>query len=196
MLFRSEGDPSRSRVYKDVSNGIASAGVEYYLPLFYEHTALLTDYLPPATTVVLHSDVQPAIEQFWQDTQARYELLGGDKSQPLLPPRELFLTTDAFFGAVKPFSRIEIGVEVEANEPPQELATTALPPVAVDRRANDPLAKLREFAGDYAGRILVCAETLGRRETMLEYFREYDIKPAACTGFAEFLQGEIGRAHV
>ncbi len=105
---RFEGDPSRSRLYKDVSNGIAPAGVECYLPLFFEHTALLTDYLPPTTTLVLLLVVQPAIEQFWQDTQARYGLLGGDRSQPLLPPRELFLSTDAFFGAIKPFARVEI----------------------------------------------------------------------------------------
>ncbi len=78
---RFEGDPSRSRLYKDVSNGIAPAGVEYFLPLFFEHTAILTDYLPPNTTLVLHHDVQPAIEQFWQDTQARYDLLGGDRSR-------------------------------------------------------------------------------------------------------------------
>src|SRR5258706_15262871 len=92
---RFEGDPSRSRVYKDVSNGIGPAGIEYYLPLFFDHTAILTDYLPPNTTLVLHHDVQPAIEQFWHDTQARYNLLVGDRSQPLLPPGELFLTADA-----------------------------------------------------------------------------------------------------
>jgi len=193
---RFEGDPSRSRLYKDVSNGIAPAGVEYYLPLFFEHTALLTDYLPAHTTVVLHSDVQPAIEQFWQDTQARFDLLGGDRSQPLLPPRDLFLTTDAFFGAIKPFSRVEIS----AVERPEEIAshltphaspaTAPLPPVAVDRRADDPLSKLQAFIAGYDGRVLLVAEALGRRETMLEYFREHGILPAPCASYAEFLAGD------
>ena len=192
---RFEGDPSRSRVYKDVSNGIAPAGVDYYLPLFFEHTALLTDYLPPNTTLVLHHDVQPAIEQFWQDTQARYDLLGGDRSQPLLPPRELFLTTDAFFGAIKPFARIEIdaveSIDTSASllSPLSSLGTSSLPPVAVDRRADDPLSKLKAFVTGYDGRVLVLAEALGRRETMLEYFREHGITPAPSASYAEFLAG-------
>ncbi|HSQ10032.1 MAG TPA: transcription-repair coupling factor, partial [Burkholderiaceae bacterium] len=35
---RIEGDPSRSGVYKDIGSGIASAGIEYYLPLFFDET--------------------------------------------------------------------------------------------------------------------------------------------------------------
>jgi transcription-repair coupling factor (superfamily II helicase) len=192
---RFECDPSRSRLYKDVSNGIAPAGVEYFLPLFFEHTATLTDYLPPNTTIVLHHDVQPAIEQFRQDTQARFELLGGDRSQPLLPARDLFLTTDAFFGALKPFARIDMPGLNDAA-PPTEIvdaqaaqSTAALPPVAVDRRADQPLNKLQTFVSGYTGRVLLLAETLGRRETMLEYFREHGIQPAPCASFAEFLTG-------
>ena len=211
---RFEGDPSRSRLYKDVSNGIAPAGVEYYLPLFFEHTALLTDYLPPATTLVLHHDVTPAIERFWQDTQARYELLGGNRAEPLLAPRELFLTTDAFFGAIKPFARVEIAAPVAPqsettesaapagttpespaststteDERKTEARTTPLPPLGVDRRADDPLAKLKVFLEGYAGRTLILAESAGRRETMLEYLAEYGLKPAPCADFAAFRAG-------
>ena len=213
--MRFEGDPTRSRLYKDVSNGIAPAGVEYYLPLFFEHTAILTDYLPPATTLILHHDVQPAIEQFWRDTQARYELLRGDRANPVLPPHELFLPADAFFGAIKPFARIEIanpvtptpalppqggGNEVSAETPlasrlsplpPNSGAeTTPLPNLAVDRRAYHPLASLQAFLKGFDGRALLLAESLGRRETMLEYFREYGLQPATCTGYREFLAGE------
>ena len=202
--FRSrfEGDPSRSKLYKDVSNGIAPAGVEYYLPLFFAHTAILTDYLPPNTTLVLHRDVQPAIEQFWQDTQARFDLLGGDRSQPLLPPRELFLTTDAFFGAIKTFARLEIrdiqsadtGVEGSAPSsfphPPSPITAT-LPPLAVDRRADQPLHALQAFLHGFKGRALLLAESLGRRETMLEYFAEHGLKPAPCTNFGEFLAADV-----
>ena len=205
---RFEGDPSRSRLYKDVSNGIAPAGVEYYLPLFFEHTAILTDYLPSNTTLVLHHDVQPAIEQFWRDTQARYDLLGGDRSQPMLPPRELFLSTDAFFGAIKPFSRVEIpdactptldlppqaGGNEDTHHPspithhPEDAGATApLPALAVDRRADQPLHALHAFLHGFDGRALLLAETLGRRETMLEYFAEHGIKPAPCANFGEFL---------
>jgi transcription-repair coupling factor (superfamily II helicase) len=190
---RFEGDPSRSRLYKDVSNGIAPAGVEYYLPLFFERTALLTDYLPANTTLVVHHDVTPVIEHFWQDTQARFALLGGDLSQPMLPPRDLFLTTDAFFGAIKPFARVEISGVAEAPSvvrDPQAMQTSVLPPVAVDRRADNPMNKFQAFVANYDGRVLVLAEALGRRETMLEYFREHGVRPASCASFAEFIASD------
>ena len=202
---RFEGDPSRSRIYKDVSNGIAPAGVEYYLPLFFEHTAVLTDYLPPNTTLVLHHEVQPAIEQFWRDTQTRYDLLRGDRGNPVLPPGELFLPADGFFGAIKPFARIEIlavessELSVESSETSTTLntqhstlntpATAALPPLAVDRRADCPLNRLQSFLNGFDGRVLLLAESLGRRETMLEYFKEYGLDPATCSGCGEFLAG-------
>ncbi len=86
-----EGDPSKSPLYKDVSNGIVPGGVEYYLPLFFEATATFADYLPPEAVIALQGDVRGAIDRFWQDTDSRYRLLRGDKGRPLLPPAELFL---------------------------------------------------------------------------------------------------------
>jgi len=205
---RMEGDASRSRLYKDVSNGIAPAGIEYYLPLFFEKTAILTDYLPENTTIVLHHALAPAIEQFWQDTQSRYELLGGNRAEPVLAPRELFLAADAFFGAIKPFARVEIAAleipappgqatgdeTAEDSSPPVRAegaavaanSTSALPNVVVDRRAENPLVALKSFLAGYGGRTLLLAESAGRRETMLEYFAGYGLKPVACTTFDEF----------
>ncbi len=188
--FRSrfEGDPSRSQLYKDVSNGIAPAGVEYYLPLFFERTALFTDYLPPTTTVILHGDLKPAIEQFWQDTRARYDLLGGDRTRPLLPPQELFLATDAFYGAIKPYARIEIAADAAADHQGDAAdLSIPLPLVAVDRRADVPLTKLKSFLDEYDGRTLIVAESLGRRETVGEYLAEYGVKPLQVAGYQEFL---------
>ncbi len=182
---RFEGDPSRSKFYKDVSNGIAPAGIEYYLPLFFEHTAVLADYLPPQTTVVLHHDVQPAVEQFWRDTLARYDMVRGDLSQPVLPPNELFLPADQFFGMLKPFARSEI---TAGNNPSPR--AEPLPPLAVERRADNPLHRLQSFVKDFDGRALVLAESLGRRETMLEYFAEYGIQPVPCQSFADFVAGD------
>ena len=102
-----EGDPSKSSLYKDVSNGIAPGGIEYYLPLFFDATATLADYLPAGAIVALHGDVDDAIAHFWQDTESRWRLLRGDRARPLLPPAEVFLPADAFFGALKPFARLD-----------------------------------------------------------------------------------------
>src|SRR5437868_12361906 len=81
-----EGDPSKKRLYRDVSNGVPAAGIEYYLPLFFESAATLFDYLPQGCTLALHGDVSSAINDFWRDIQSRYRMQGGDPDRPLLAP--------------------------------------------------------------------------------------------------------------
>jgi transcription-repair coupling factor (superfamily II helicase) len=177
-----EGDPAKSGVYKDVSSGIASAGIEYYLPLFFEETATLFDYLPAGSVLVTHGDAAGAIAGFWADTQSRYNLLQGDKARPLLPPADLFLSDEAFFTLAKPLPRLHIG-----GGAPGE--ATAIPKVAVERRAEDPLAALKAFAGGFSGRVLLLAETAGRRETLGAMLAEHGVAPAACASLTEFLDG-------
>ena len=177
-----EGDPTKSRIYKDVSQGGMPAGIEYYLPLFFDETATLIDYLPDQSCVCLHGDVPGAVQDFWEQTNSRYRLLRGDPDRPLLPPGRLFLREDEFFGAVKPFPRLELLASADA----QSQYAEPLPDVAVNRRADDPLTALKAFVGDYAGRALVIADSLGRRETLLDLFREYGLRPPAVDGWANF----------
>ncbi|MDY0011355.1 MAG: transcription-repair coupling factor [Rhodocyclaceae bacterium] len=180
-----EGDPSRVAVYKDVSNGIAPAGIEYYLPLFFEETATLFDHLPQGGPVVLHGDVAGAIAEFWKDTRSRHDLLGGDRSRPVLPPGELFLDEEQFFLALKERPRLVMGKGPAAADAP----TLPAPVVAVERKAADPLHRLKAFLAAFPGRVLVLAESAGRRETMAEYFAEYGLKPTASADLAGFLDG-------
>jgi transcription-repair coupling factor (superfamily II helicase) len=191
---RFEGDPSKSRVYKDVSNKLAPAGVEYYLPLFFDQTATLFDYLPQALTVVLHGDVQRAVEGFWADTRSRHRLLSGDRDRPLLPPDALFLAPDAFYARIRPYARLEMVMEAKAEDAGSkpELPAEARegmpyappPEVAVDRRAEDPYARLRTHLAGFQGMTLLVAESLGRRETMAQALAEYGLRPALREGWA------------
>jgi transcription-repair coupling factor (superfamily II helicase) len=189
-----EGDPSRSRLYKDVSRGMAPAGIEYYLPLFFEQTATLFDYLPNDAPLCLHGDVQGAIDAFWRDTGERYRMLRGDPERPLLPPQELFLTAEAFFVAVGAHPRTDLLAPAAAETAPERralaCATAPLPPLAVDRRADDPLHRLKAFAAGYHGRVLVLAESVGRREVLADYLAEYGMKPEVAAEFASFLAAE------
>jgi transcription-repair coupling factor (superfamily II helicase) len=178
-----EGDPARSGIYKDVSNGIPSAGIEYWLPLFFEETATLFDYLPKDTVLCLHNDVPEAIRAFWRDARSRYDMLSGEHNRPLLPPTDLFLTEESFFTAAKPYARLVLAAG--GNGP-----ASALPPIAVDRRADDPLARLKTFIDGFPGRVLLLAESAGRRETLSGLFAEYNLKPEASADLSGFLAGD------
>ena len=183
-----EGDPSKSRLYKDVSQGLLPAGIEYYLPLFFDQTATLFDYLPGGTHVCLHHAVAKALRQFWSDTQSRYNLLRGDPDRPLLPPADLFVREDEFFGGLKGFARIDLPASAEATQPDAPATGERLPPVAVDRRAQNPLAQLTSFCAGFAGRVLLVAESPGRRETMLGLLHEYQLRPMVCDTWSAFEQ--------
>ena len=191
-----EGDPARCPIYKEVSNGIAPPGIEYWLPLFFEQTATLFDYLPKGTTLCLHGDVPEAIHAFWRDTQARFQMLSGETTRPLLPPDELFLSEENFFVAAKALSRVVLKrcdaapLSPTPLPPGGEGLTHALPPVAVERRATDPLARLKAFIDGFPGRILLLAESPGRRETLAELLGEYGLKATPSTDLADFLQSE------
>ncbi|WP_312437385.1 transcription-repair coupling factor [Janthinobacterium sp.] len=182
-----EGDPSRSVVYKDISSGIASAGIEYYLPLFFEETATLFDYLPPDASLALVGEIDGAIGRFWTDTQSRYRFLKADRERPILPPESLFLSDEQFFALAKPYARLAIA---KSNDALASELSAPLPNIAVNRRADDPLANLRSFLLQPGRRVMVCAESNGRRETLQQYFAEYDLQLTPVEGSDGFLQSD------
>ncbi len=182
---RFEGDPSRSVVYKDVSSGIASAGIEYYLPLFFEQTATLFDYLPEHGSLALVGDIDGAIKRFWLDTESRYRFLKSDRDRPILTPEELFLSDEAFFTLAKPYPRWSVSKD---NDGVASELSAPIPNIAVNRRAEDPLINLRAFLLQNDKRVMICADSNGRRETLQQYFAEYGLAPVPVEGFEGFRQ--------
>lgn len=180
-----EGDPTRALPYKDIGNGIAFAGVEYYLPLFFEQTATLFDYLPEQSFTVTLGDVNQAVQRFAQDTHSRYQFLKSDRERPVLPPEQLFLDEEALFVRLKAFARLVL----DAAEPHPDFRPA--PNVAVARRAQDPVANLRGLLGRAQGRVVLCSDSAGRRETLLQMLAEFGIEPESGTEtLQDFLESE------
>ncbi|MFZ3127400.1 MAG: DEAD/DEAH box helicase, partial [Rhodoferax sp.] len=176
-----EGDPTKSRIYKDMGNGVATAGIEYYLPLFFEETATVFDYVGADATVVLHGDLESAFQRFWQDTKDRYRLVQGDPERPALPPESLFLGTEQFYARANGYAQLAI------RPPATDYADIeTLPPLAAERGTDDPLARLKGHARNTQQRILVLAESDGRRESLLDFLRASGIHPPAFDTLLDF----------
>jgi transcription-repair coupling factor (superfamily II helicase) len=199
-----EGDPSRATVYRDVGNGIAAAGIEYYLPLFFERCATLFDYLPADAQLVTHGDVSAACRRFWTETAERYRFLSRDTQRPCLRPDQLFMGTDEFFTAAKPFARLAMSpiavADPAASDPASAQSDSArgdasgleaLPELAIDRRAPDPLYRLRAWQEGFDGRLLLLADSAGRRETIAQLLAECSFPIADSAGFAGFVEGSM-----
>ncbi|MEW6704810.1 MAG: transcription-repair coupling factor [Pseudomonadota bacterium] len=179
-----EGDPSRSRIYKDIANGIATAGIEYYLPLFFDETATIFEYLGEQATLVLHGEVDESLKRFWADTRERHRFLQHDPERPILPPEELFLKPEDFFSLANVHSTLAL----RGNDPVDW--ARPLPDVSVDRGATEPLARLQSHLTGTPHRVLLVAESEGRRESLLELLRDHKIDPPSVGTLAEFEAGD------
>lgn len=168
-----EGDPSKAIPYRDISNGIAFAGVEYYLPLFYAETATLFDYLPKDSISLSIGNLESTIQGFLEETRSRYEFLKYDSERPILAPENLYLSAEDFFVALSDMPRIHW---VEDEDHPQIKAS---PDVAVQSRAQQPFQRLEHLLLKANNRTVLCADSAGRRETLLQVLNEQALKPDA-----------------
>ncbi|MBC9251366.1 transcription-repair coupling factor [Pseudomonas alcaligenes] len=184
---RFDVDFRRCPIYQDLSTGITPAGIEYYLPLFFEESATLFDYLPGDTQVFSLPGIEKAAEQFWNDARNRYEERKVDPERPLLPPADLFLPVEDCFARLKSWPRVVISQDdVEPGVGHERFDARTLPDLAIQAKASEPLAALRRFIEEYPGRVLFCAESAGRREVLLELLARLKLKPLEVAGWPEF----------
>ncbi|HGG8620171.1 TPA: transcription-repair coupling factor [Neisseria meningitidis] len=179
--FREEvdGNPNDAAVYKAVSNGHFGAGVEYYLPLFFENELeTLFDYIGEDALFVSLGDVHAEANRFWSDVKSRYAMAQGDETYPPLLPQYLYLSADVFAGRLKNYGQVL--PDVFGKE-------YTLPDLAVNRQADEPLQALKDFQTAFDGRILLCAESLGRRETMLGFLQQNGLKAKPVSDWQGFL---------
>ncbi|MEG4314345.1 transcription-repair coupling factor [Pseudomonas sp. FIP_A4] len=185
---RFDVDFRRCPIYQDLSTGITPAGIEYYLPLFYEETATLFDYLPEDSQVFSLPGIEQAAEQFWTDVRNRYEERRVDPQRPLLPPGELFVPVEDCFARLKQWPRVVASQEdVEPGIGRERYPAQALPDLAIEAKAGEPLGKLRQFLESYPGRVLFTAESAGRREVLLELLARLKLRPQEVEGWSGFL---------
>ncbi|HEX6016698.1 MAG TPA: transcription-repair coupling factor, partial [Burkholderiaceae bacterium] len=187
---RIEGDPTRSRIYKDIAQGLAGAGIEYYLPLFFDSTATIFDYLGKECALVLHGDLDAAIQRFWTDTRERHRFLQHDPERPILPPEAIFLRADEFFALTGPHATLALRPASGHDAPAAHPWATAAPDVSVERGSQEPLAALGGLIDSQTLRVLLIGESEGRRESLLELLRDHRIDVPSVATLAEFEAGE------
>ena len=187
-----EGDPQKVALYREVSKGFAPAGIEYYLPLFFEATASLFDYLPPTSLCVVEDGVEQIAQNFWQETGERYRVLRTDAGRPVLPPETLFLDPAELGLSLDRYPRVLLTPSSpDMPTPPAGESVafdTRLPAVLpVTPKTEIPHAALFDWLKQYRGRVLVVAETPGRREVLRGLLQDHGFYPEPCADWAAFL---------
>ncbi|MDR6842316.1 transcription-repair coupling factor [Pseudoxanthomonas sacheonensis] len=188
---RFDVDTRRSSLYQDLKSGIAPAGVEYYLPLFFEQTATLFDYLDNTNTLPLIAEgAYEAAEAFWAQTRNRYEQRRHDIERPLVPPDELYLAPDALRERLNRNARIEVcGPNHPRREESQPLGDQPVPVLPLAAKDVEPAAAVKSFLSSYPGRVMVAADSPGRREALMEVMQAAALTPDVIPDFNTFLAG-------
>jgi len=188
-------DTRRSALVQDLRAGIAPAGIEYYLPLFFEKTATLFDYLAPDTLPLVDEGALEAADHFWKQAADRYEQLRHDIERPILPPAELWLSPDALRERLNAGSRIELcGAAHARHAQARPLGDQPAPALPLSARDSEAGAALKSFLSSYPGRVLVAADSAGRREALLELLDAAGLKPTVLPDFIAFLPDRHSRA--
>lgn len=190
-----EGDPQRSLIYREVSNGNAPGGLEYYLPLFFEQTATLFDFLPDQLLTIRTTETRDYADQFLQQVQTRYEQRRYDPERPLLPPDQLYLDTEHLLANLNRgmsicTQRTEIETRSKGYSNFYNFATRTPEPLSFQARAERPAAALQAFIARSPGRILFVAESAGRREMLKETLAGYNIRPSQAESWQAFVDAD------
>ena len=184
-------DSRRSALFQDLKAGVAPAGIEYYLPLFFESTATLFDYLAGDALPLLGEGALEAAEQFHTQAADRHEQRRHDIERPLLPPGELYLSPNALRERLNDGARIEVcGAQHPRHHEAQALGVQPAPDLPIAAKDGPPAAALKSFLASYPGRVLVAADSAGRREALGEVLQAAELRPEVASSFAGFLASD------
>ena len=179
---------ANSPLIRDIKEGIKPHGIEYYSPLFFSEMSSLFDYLPKDTLVLTPPETPELIDTLWTDINHRYEEHRYDLQRPILPPRNLFLKSDELFSSLKLFPRITLDPNpVEAAAGKENLEIDTLQNISIDDRASDPVSRLKTNLDGFDGRTLILAESAGRREVLVDLFKQYSLKYQQVSDWSSFL---------
>ena len=183
-------DTRRSGLFQDLKAGHAPAGIEYYLPLFFDRTATLFDYFGDNVLPLLCDGIIESSDHFWKQTGERYEQRRHDIERPLLAPDALYLPPDALRERLNQGERIEVcGVQHTRHEDAKPLGEQPAPDLPLVAKDAPPAAALKSFLASYPGHVLIAADSAGRREALLEVLQAAGLSPAIASGWREFLSG-------
>lgn len=183
------GNPSNCPIYEAISHGQFPAGIEYYLPLFFEKTVTFFDYLPQDAKVCLIENIQDNAEQFWQELTGRYEQRRYDISRPILEPTACFLNPSELLTKANEYQQLRLFHTPSSKKGAvTNFDITPAPELPIDRKTQEPLSRLREYCTDTSRRYLIVVESAGRREVLLDLLKPSGILPKIQSSWHDFIK--------
>ena len=183
--------PSDTPIYRDIANGVAPQGIEYFLKLFFENMSTIFDYLPPKTNILSLTGVETASEKFWENITSRYDDFKIDNHRPLIPPDEVFISVCELLQRVRALRRVFLKGTSESNshENPN-FRIHNLPNISVDKTTKVSFLALNTLLNEIDNdslKVLFCADSTGRREILIDLLHQSGITPKVCEDWKKFM---------
>ena len=189
-----EGDPKQQTVYNDVSNHHASPGLEFYFPLFFEHTASLFDYLDNNTLVIQSEDLHSQAEVNYADIEDRFANANLDPMRRVLPSEQLYLRPNKVSENINKHKKI-VAQYKKTNHSELDFNTVQPALLQVDPKSQTPYQKLIDhLQASRDKRTLIAAETPGRHEALNSILEQHQLNAESVDNWQSFIQQTHGLA--
>ena len=108
----------KSELHKDVMAGIASSGLEYYQPLFFDlkdwmAESNLFSYLPSDALFITDELINEKQADYWSQIQRRYEERRHDIDKPIVAPELLYLLSNSLNEHLNHYPRVILSARNE-----------------------------------------------------------------------------------
>lgn len=182
------GNPMLCPIYESVTNQQFPSGIEYYLPLFFDTTATIFDYLKENASVSLVGKIHDNAIEFWQELTARHEQRSYDISRPILKPEACFLTSDEFLTQARKHQQLRFFEDkIDIKGAHLNFNIEKAPSLPIKRQAEDKLSNLKQYLQNDSKRYLIVVESAGRREVLLDLMKEDNIAAVIKNSWFDFL---------
>ncbi len=179
-------DPRENEIYRQIDSQNIPNGAEFYLPLFFDSTSLILNYIPKSAKYFIAENFETSVENFWKYTEERFEFALSNAARLPIPTHMLFCAPEQLKQHFSGLQRIRIDNSATA---PDQVFNAKLP----DR--TPPNQNFSKFEGSLAhtlnqsrSRTLITLDDSGQREIVETAFRVLGFQFSRVENWREFLE--------
>jgi transcription-repair coupling factor (superfamily II helicase) len=177
-------DTHKCSIYQDIRKLVQFSGIEQYLPMFFEETSTLFDFLPTNTRVI-HTGQTLAILNTWdKQIGARYQERRHDIQRPVIKPQDLYLDPNSVVNQLADYSTIILNQDNQAEDFHTQL------PNRYNSETHKSQVEWLKSQIDHGKRVLIAADSLGRADVIKRLFVKEQFVLKEVSTIVDFLKSK------
>ena len=179
-------------MYDAISRGEKISGSEHYLPLFFDHTDSIFEYLPKKSILFFNETCKAQCTHHQKIIEQRYEQYRYDRQRPLLAPSELFLTAEIIFQHFKNYHQVtcqQDHINDQMGHWNLGYAPLGFEPESVNTQT--PFKDFLVWQKHFPGKIILSAESDGRATILYDQLSKHLPTLLLCKSLQDALNSSL-----